>query len=166
MMSTRWWSLRRWKMKKWSECLLHLPWFSSWSVCQRRSWKPTCLGIFARFLNTTVCLHSEKFDDQLCCIYSIFSLVLSVHQCRNDGIFSVMQPLIRTWSYAQFDVYICSIFLKVCVHLRSRFQEIRDVARNTLVKIIETLGHQYLHYLLSEMQAVLVKGYQVKYSLY
>ncbi|XP_016370276.1 small subunit processome component 20 homolog [Sinocyclocheilus rhinocerous] len=53
------------------------------------------------------------------------------------------------------------IFLKVCVHLRSRFQEIRDVARNTLVKIIETLGHQYLHYLLSELQAVLVKGYQV-----
>ncbi|XDV24664.1 hypothetical protein PO909_028779 [Leuciscus waleckii] len=53
------------------------------------------------------------------------------------------------------------ILLKVCVHLRSRFQEIRDVARNTLVKIIETLGHQYLHYLLNEMQAVLVKGYQV-----
>ncbi|XP_026065231.1 small subunit processome component 20 homolog isoform X1 [Carassius auratus] len=53
------------------------------------------------------------------------------------------------------------IFLKVCVHLRSRFQEIRDVARNTLMKIIESLGHQYLHYLLSELQAVLVKGYQV-----
>lgn len=53
------------------------------------------------------------------------------------------------------------ILLKVCVHLRSRFQEIRDIARNTLVKIIETLGHQYLHYLLNEMQAVLVKGYQV-----
>lgn len=65
----------------------------------------------------------------------------------------------------EFGVYLCSILLKVCVHLRSRFQEIRDVARNTLVKIIETLGHQYLHYLLNEMQAVLVKGYQVKYSL-
>lgn len=65
----------------------------------------------------------------------------------------------------EFGVYLCSILLKVCVHLRSRFQEIRDVARNTLVKIIETLGHQYLHYLLNEMQAVLVKGYQVKYCL-
>ncbi|KAK2893002.1 hypothetical protein Q8A67_012990 [Cirrhinus molitorella] len=53
------------------------------------------------------------------------------------------------------------IFMKVCVHLRSRFQEIREVARNTLVKIIQTLGHQYLHYLLNELQSVLVKGYQV-----
>lgn len=50
----------------------------------------------------------------------------------------------------------------MCVHLKSRFQEIRDVARTTLIKIIEALGHHYLHYLLREMQGVLVKGYQVK----
>ncbi|MEQ2167506.1 hypothetical protein GOODEAATRI_004850, partial [Goodea atripinnis] len=49
----------------------------------------------------------------------------------------------------------------VCVVLRNRFQEIRDVARGTLVKIIETLGCRYLQYLLREMQGVLVKGYQV-----
>lgn len=55
----------------------------------------------------------------------------------------------------------CSILIKVCVLLRNRFQEIRDVARGTLVKIIETLGYRYLHYLLKEMQSVLVKGYQV-----
>lgn len=54
-----------------------------------------------------------------------------------------------------------SILIKVCVLLRNRFQEIRDVARGTLVKIIETLGRRYLHYLLKEMQSVLVKGYQV-----
>ncbi|MBN3321955.1 UTP20 protein, partial [Atractosteus spatula] len=53
------------------------------------------------------------------------------------------------------------ILLKVCVLLRNRFQEIRDVARNTLIKIIETLGCRYLQYLLKEMQSVLVKGYQV-----
>ncbi|XP_069048890.1 small subunit processome component 20 homolog [Lepisosteus oculatus] len=53
------------------------------------------------------------------------------------------------------------ILLKVCVLLRNRFQEIRDVARNTLIKIIETLGCRYLQYLLREMQSVLVKGYQV-----
>ncbi|XP_028810161.1 small subunit processome component 20 homolog [Denticeps clupeoides] len=53
------------------------------------------------------------------------------------------------------------VLLKVCVHLRSRFQEIRDVARSTLVKIIESLGCRYLQYLLREMQGVLVKGYQV-----
>lgn len=54
-----------------------------------------------------------------------------------------------------------SILIKVCVLLRNRFQEIRDVARGTLVKIIETLGCRYLQYLLKEMQSVLVKGYQV-----
>uniref|UniRef100_A0A3Q2Q9V5 UTP20 small subunit processome component n=1 Tax=Fundulus heteroclitus TaxID=8078 RepID=A0A3Q2Q9V5_FUNHE len=53
------------------------------------------------------------------------------------------------------------ILIKVCVLLRNRFQEIRDVARGTLVKIIETLGCRYLQYLLKEMQGVLVKGYQV-----
>ncbi|XP_076008545.1 small subunit processome component 20 homolog [Genypterus blacodes] len=53
------------------------------------------------------------------------------------------------------------ILIKVCVLLRNRFQEIRDVARGTLVKIIETLGFRFLHYLLKEMQGLLVKGYQV-----
>lgn len=55
-----------------------------------------------------------------------------------------------------------SILIKVCVLLRNRFQEIRDVARGTLVKITETLGIRYLQYLLKEMQSVLVKGYQVQ----
>ncbi|XP_030621601.1 small subunit processome component 20 homolog [Chanos chanos] len=53
------------------------------------------------------------------------------------------------------------VLLKVCAHLKNRFQEIRDVARNTLIKIVEALGHRYLQYLLREMQDVLVKGYQV-----
>nr|XP_057934713.1 small subunit processome component 20 homolog [Doryrhamphus excisus] len=53
------------------------------------------------------------------------------------------------------------ILIKVCVLLRNRFQEIRDVARGTLIKIMETLGCRYLHYLLKEMQGILVKGYQV-----
>lgn len=44
-------------------------------------------------------------------------------------------------------------------------QEIRDIARNTLIKIIETLGPRYLHYVLKEMQTVLVKGYQVMFVL-
>ncbi|XP_077566014.1 small subunit processome component 20 homolog [Stigmatopora nigra] len=53
------------------------------------------------------------------------------------------------------------ILIKVCVILRNRFQEVRDVARGTLVKIMETLGCRYLQYLLKEMKGVLVKGYQV-----
>uniref|UniRef100_A0A670XP62 UTP20 small subunit processome component n=1 Tax=Pseudonaja textilis TaxID=8673 RepID=A0A670XP62_PSETE len=53
------------------------------------------------------------------------------------------------------------ILLKVCSLLRNRAQEIRDVARNTLMKIIEALGPQYLQYVLKEMMSILVTGYQV-----
>lgn len=56
---------------------------------------------------------------------------------------------------------VSSILLKVCSFLRNRFQEIRDVARNTLTKIMEVLGVQYLMYILKEMQSTLVHGYQV-----
>ncbi|XP_047917180.2 small subunit processome component 20 homolog [Anser cygnoides] len=54
-----------------------------------------------------------------------------------------------------------SILLKVCSFLRNRFQEIRDVARNTLTKIMEVLGVQYFMYILKEMQSTLVHGYQL-----
>ncbi|XP_061495457.1 small subunit processome component 20 homolog isoform X2 [Rhineura floridana] len=54
-----------------------------------------------------------------------------------------------------------SILLKVCSLLRNRAQEIRDIARNTLMKIIEALGAQYLQYILKEMHSTLVHGYQV-----
>lgn len=74
--------------------------------------------------------------------------------------FAVVQ-LMKTLPQDIMEENLPGVLLKVCVHLKSRFQEIRDIARSTLVKIIETLGHQYLHYLLKEMQAVLMKGYQV-----
>ncbi|NWH65197.1 UTP20 protein, partial [Geococcyx californianus] len=54
-----------------------------------------------------------------------------------------------------------SILLKVCTFLRNRFQEIRDIARNTLTKIMEVLGVRYLLYILKEMQSTLVHGYQL-----
>ncbi|XP_066490771.1 small subunit processome component 20 homolog [Tiliqua scincoides] len=54
-----------------------------------------------------------------------------------------------------------SILLKVCSLLRNRAQEIRDIARNTLMKIMEALGAQYLQYVLKEMQSTLVHGYQM-----
>uniref|UniRef100_A0A8C3DP83 UTP20 small subunit processome component n=1 Tax=Corvus moneduloides TaxID=1196302 RepID=A0A8C3DP83_CORMO len=54
-----------------------------------------------------------------------------------------------------------SILLKVCTFLRNRFQEIRDVARNTLIKIMEVLGVHYLLYILKEMRSALIHGYQL-----
>ncbi|XP_029455579.1 small subunit processome component 20 homolog [Rhinatrema bivittatum] len=59
------------------------------------------------------------------------------------------------------EAHLPSILLKVCTLLRNRAQEIRDIARNTLTKILATLGARYLQYILKEMQTVLVKGYQV-----
>uniref|UniRef100_A0A8C4I8P8 Small subunit processome component 20 homolog n=1 Tax=Dicentrarchus labrax TaxID=13489 RepID=A0A8C4I8P8_DICLA len=72
-----------------------------------------------------------------------------------------MVKLMQTLPPHIMEANLPGILIKVCVHLRNRFQEIRDVARNTLVKIIETLGYKYLQYLLKEMVSVLVKGYQV-----
>ncbi|XP_060759153.1 small subunit processome component 20 homolog [Neoarius graeffei] len=72
-----------------------------------------------------------------------------------------MVRLMQTFPQEVMETNLPGILLKVCVHLKSRFQEIRDVARNTLIKIIVALGHNYLQYLLTEMQGVLVKGYQI-----
>ncbi|KAM4748821.1 small subunit processome component 20 homolog [Rhinophrynus dorsalis] len=69
--------------------------------------------------------------------------------------------LMQTLPQEVMEANLPSILLKVCVLLRNRAQEIRDIARNTLIKIMETLGAHYLHYVLKEMQTVLVKGYQV-----
>ncbi|XP_068133070.1 small subunit processome component 20 homolog [Hyperolius riggenbachi] len=69
--------------------------------------------------------------------------------------------LMQTLPQEVMEANLPSILLKVCVLLRNRAQEIRDIARNTLIKILETLGPRYLHYVLKEMQTVLVKGYQV-----
>ncbi|XP_071357681.1 small subunit processome component 20 homolog isoform X2 [Trachinotus anak] len=72
-----------------------------------------------------------------------------------------MVKLMQTLPPHIMEANLPGILIKVCVPLRNRFQEIRDVARGTLVKIIETLGCRYLRYLLKEMQGILVKGYQV-----
>ncbi|XP_041442196.1 small subunit processome component 20 homolog isoform X2 [Xenopus laevis] len=72
-----------------------------------------------------------------------------------------MIKLMQTLPQEVMELNLPSILLKICVFLRNRAQEIRDVARNTLIKIMETIGARYLHYVLREMQAVLVKGYQV-----
>lgn len=53
----------------------------------------------------------------------------------------------------------------MCVLLKNRAQEIRDIARSTLAKIIEDLGVQYLQYILKELQTTLVRGYQVNCTM-
>ncbi|XP_038636090.1 small subunit processome component 20 homolog [Scyliorhinus canicula] len=77
-----------------------------------------------------------------------------------------MVKLMQTLPKEIMDSNLPSILIKVCMLLRNRAQEIRDVARNTLTKIIETLGPGYLLYLLKEMQSTLIKGYQVHVLTY
>ncbi|XP_074082789.1 small subunit processome component 20 homolog [Macrotis lagotis] len=72
-----------------------------------------------------------------------------------------MVRLMKSLPQEVMEANLPSILLKVCTLLRNRAQEIRDVARNTLTKIIETLGVHYLQYILKELQTTLVRGYQV-----
>ncbi|KAG5868691.1 hypothetical protein JTB14_031637 [Gonioctena quinquepunctata] len=53
------------------------------------------------------------------------------------------------------------IFSKICTFLRSRLESVRRVAKETLQKIMLTLGPKYLRLLLSEMTPLLNRGYQV-----
>jgi U3 small nucleolar RNA-associated protein 20 len=51
--------------------------------------------------------------------------------------------------------------MKLCTFLKSRLESIRRVTRETLQKIMLTLGPKYLGTLLHEMSAMLTRGYQV-----
>ena len=53
-----------------------------------------------------------------------------------------------------------SILLKVCNFLRSRALDIRNTARDTLVKILTTLGTRFFPYILSDLKGTLKRGYQ------
>ena len=54
-----------------------------------------------------------------------------------------------------------SLLLKVCESLKSRSHDVRDAARDTLVKMAATLGPSYLPYIFKEMVDLLTRGYQV-----
>ncbi|XP_036025597.1 small subunit processome component 20 homolog isoform X1 [Onychomys torridus] len=72
-----------------------------------------------------------------------------------------MVKLMRSLPQEVMEANLPSVLLKVCVLLKNRAQEIRDVARSTLTKIMEDLGVHFLQYVLKELQTTLVRGYQV-----
>ncbi|XP_006141449.2 small subunit processome component 20 homolog isoform X2 [Tupaia chinensis] len=72
-----------------------------------------------------------------------------------------MVKLMQSLPQEVMEANLPSILLKVCVLLKNRAQEIRDIARSTLAKIIEDLGVHFLQYVLKELQTTLVRGYQV-----
>lgn len=51
--------------------------------------------------------------------------------------------------------------MKVCNSLKNRSRDVRDVARDTLIKMATSLGPKYLQYVIKEMKELLTRGYQV-----
>ncbi|KAL0611001.1 Small subunit processome component 20-like protein [Plecturocebus cupreus] len=72
-----------------------------------------------------------------------------------------MVKLMQSLPQEVMEANLPSILLKVCALLKNRAQEIRDIARSTLAKIIEDLGVHFLQYVLKELKTTLVRGYQV-----
>ena len=60
-----------------------------------------------------------------------------------------------------FCLFYCRILLKICTQLKSRAKETRDMARDTLVKLAQSLGPSYVPYIVKDMKETLTKGYQV-----
>lgn len=56
--------------------------------------------------------------------------------------------------------------MKLCTFLKSRLDSVRRVTRETMQKIIITLGPNYLHHLLKEMNSLLTKGFQIHVLVY
>lgn len=51
--------------------------------------------------------------------------------------------------------------MKLCTFLKSHLESVRRVTRETLQKIMVTLGPKYLGLLISEMSSLLSRGFQV-----
>ena len=58
-------------------------------------------------------------------------------------------------------VCVCRLLLKVCKTLKNRSRDVRAVARDTLVKMAQSLGAQYILFIVKELRDSLTRGYQV-----
>lgn len=56
--------------------------------------------------------------------------------------------------------------MKTCTFLKSHLDSVRRVTRETLQKIMTTLGPKYLGLLISEMTSLLSRGFQVHVLVY
>ncbi|CAL1294349.1 unnamed protein product [Larinioides sclopetarius] len=58
------------------------------------------------------------------------------------------------------------LFLKMCDLLKTKTESIRETTRETLVKMMESLGPKYFRCLLTEMIGVMKRGYQVHVMIF
>ena len=66
-----------------------------------------------------------------------------------------------TYIHGFLPLFHLRILLKICNCLKSRSKETRDVARETVIKMTQSLGPSYVPYVVKEMKDALTKGYQV-----
>ncbi|KAM6154071.1 small subunit processome component 20 homolog [Erethizon dorsatum] len=91
----------------------------------------------------------------------IKSKVVSNEEVARVPLAFAMVKLMRCLPQEVMEANLPGILLKVCALLKNRAQEVRDVARSTLAKILEDLGVRFLQYVLKELRTTLVRGYQV-----
>lgn len=64
------------------------------------------------------------------------------------------------------DANLPGIFMKMCTFLKSHLESVRRTTRETLQKIMLTLGPNYLGMLIGEMRSLLNRGFQVHVLVY
>ncbi|GAB6033711.1 U3 snoRNP protein [Chamberlinius hualienensis] len=79
---------------------------------------------------------------------------------------TAMIKLLQRLPKGTLNIHLPGILMKLCVFLKSRHQGIRNVARSTLVNIMDSLGAKYLPFVIKEMRQLLTRGYQVHSMTY
>ncbi|KAJ3039093.1 U3 snoRNP protein [Rhizophlyctis rosea] len=69
--------------------------------------------------------------------------------------------LLQKLPAVSINIQLPKLLITLCNLLRSRGQEIRDVTRDTLVKIALMLGAAYIPFILKELEGALTRGYQL-----
>ncbi|XP_064596875.1 small subunit processome component 20 homolog [Liolophura sinensis] len=72
-----------------------------------------------------------------------------------------MVKLLQSLPQGSLHQNLPSILMKVCHFLKSRSKDVREISRDTLVKMSMSLGVQYFPYILKEMRSTLKRGYQL-----
>ncbi|XP_022238550.1 small subunit processome component 20 homolog [Limulus polyphemus] len=77
-----------------------------------------------------------------------------------------MVKLLQALPHGMLEQNLPGLFLKTCNLLKSRSESIRETTRETLIKIMQSLGPHYFWFLLREMRGVMKKGYQIHVLTY
>ncbi|CAG0901637.1 unnamed protein product [Darwinula stevensoni] len=74
--------------------------------------------------------------------------------------------LLQNLPKGTLEAYLPSILLKFCEFLKSRSEGIREASRDTLTKLMTSLGPRFLPYLVGELKGCLKRGYQLHVMIY